>query len=74
MAAAGRHVALHTGDARWVEGSYGPLLLTEDLTDEAVVFGAGGLGGPLGGTGLGVHVLDERLRTYAVETLELTTP
>jgi muconate cycloisomerase len=54
LSAAGRHVATRCPGGRWFEGSYGTLLLEEDLGDATVR--AGGVGAALTGPGLGVDV------------------
>jgi len=73
LSAVGRHFAAYLGDARFVEGSYGTLLLTEDLSQTSLRFGHRGKGTLLKGPGLGVDVLEERLDGYAVGRVELNT-
>ena len=70
LSAAGRHFAAHLGDARFVEGSYGTLLLTEDLARSSLRFGHRGTGALLKGTGLGVSILEERVERYAISRIE----
>ncbi|MBD89589.1 MAG: enolase [Deltaproteobacteria bacterium] len=72
LSAVGRHFAAHLGDARFVEGSYGTLLLTEDLSRTSLRFGHQGKGTLLKGPGLGVDILEERLEGYAVGRLEFS--
>jgi len=67
LAAAGRHLALHLGDLRFVEGSFGSLLLGQDIASPSIKFGFGGWGGALTGPGLGVDVLPERLSALATQ-------
>ena len=69
LSAAGR--ALSAGTAKVVcnEGSFGTLLLMEDLCTDAVRFGFRGIAPILRGYGLGVHVRLDRLEKYAVETI-----
>jgi L-alanine-DL-glutamate epimerase-like enolase superfamily enzyme len=65
LSAAGRHVAAHLSGVEFVEGSYGTLLLTEDVGRESINFGHGGRAPVLRGVGLGVRVRDEILEKYA---------
>ena len=61
LSAAGRHLAAHLPEVAFVEGSYGTLLLTEDVSADAVRFGHRGEAPVLSGAGLGVRVLEDRL-------------
>jgi muconate cycloisomerase len=70
LSAAGRHLAAHLDDVAWVEGSFGTLLLREDVGRSKVQFGHGGLAPILRGPGLGVEVDEEVLRRHAVAVLE----
>lgn len=65
LAAAGRHLALHLADLRFVEGSFGSLLLGQDIASPSIKFGFGGWGAALSGPGLGANVLPERLLALA---------
>lgn len=71
LSAAGRHLAACLEDVAFVEGSYGTLLLTEDVSADGVRFGHRGEAPILTGPGLGVRVLEERLRKYAHAAVEL---
>ncbi|MBI2467989.1 MAG: enolase [Candidatus Rokubacteria bacterium] len=71
LSAAGRHLAAHLPEVAFVEGSYGALLLTEDVAAEGVRFGHRGEAALLTGPGLGVRVLTDRLRRYARQVVEL---
>ena len=55
LSAAGRHLAAAPPELTFVEGSFGTLLLTEDVTVESVRFGhkgeAGLLSGPASASG-----------------------
>jgi muconate cycloisomerase len=66
LSAAGRHLAAAVDALAFAEGSFGTLLLTEDVSAEAVRFGHRGEAPLLTGPGLGVRVLEDRLRKYAV--------
>lgn len=71
LSAAGRHLAAALPEISFVEGSFGTLLLTEDVSAESVRFGHRGEAPLLTGPGLGVNVLEERLRRYSQATHEL---
>jgi muconate cycloisomerase len=71
LSAAGRHVAAHLNDAKFVEGSYGALLLEEDIADESVQFGYAGKAPLLKGSGLGIRVREYLLQKYAEKTIEV---
>lgn len=71
LAAAGRHLAAWVPDVVFVEGSYGTLLLAEDVSAEPVRFGRQGRAPVLSGPGLGVDVVEERLRRYSRRVVEL---
>ena len=68
LSAAGRHVAAHLDRVSFVEGSYGSMLLVEDVSVEPVAFGRGGKAPPLRGPGLGVDVRESLLRAHAENT------
>jgi L-alanine-DL-glutamate epimerase-like enolase superfamily enzyme len=71
LSAAGRHVAAHSPDLRFVEGSYGTHLLVEDVAVEDLTFGPGGRAPGLTGTGLGVTVRRDVLESYADNMIEV---
>ncbi|HEY8149159.1 MAG TPA: enolase C-terminal domain-like protein [Vicinamibacteria bacterium] len=71
LSAAGRHLAAHLEQIAFVEGSYGTLLLTEDVSADPVRFGHRGEAPLLSGAGLGARVLEDRLRKYARAVVEL---
>jgi L-Ala-D/L-Glu epimerase / N-acetyl-D-glutamate racemase len=72
LAAAGRHLAAALDDVAFVEGSFGTLLLVEDVATDSVRFGHRGLAPVLTGVGLGIEVVEPRLRHYAHAVHELT--
>ncbi|MDE3257512.1 MAG: enolase [Gemmatimonadota bacterium] len=72
LSAAGRHMAAHLDGVSFVEGSYGNMLLVEDVSEESVAFGQGGTAPLLGGPGLGVDVRDDVLRAHAESTTTLS--
>ena len=71
LSAAGRHVAAYLTDVDFLEGSYGTLLLKEDVGRDSVNFGHGGRAPVLRGLGLGVKVREEILDKYAVTKVRL---
>jgi L-Ala-D/L-Glu epimerase len=71
LAAAGRHLAAGLEAVAHVEGSYGTLLLVEDVSDDGLRFGHGGEAPLLTGPGWGVGVRVDRLRRHAVTVVEL---
>ncbi|HET7699075.1 MAG TPA: enolase C-terminal domain-like protein [Vicinamibacterales bacterium] len=64
LAAAGRQLALMT-EPGTTEGSFGDLLLSEDITDPSVRFGRNGAATRLPGAGLGVAVVASRVARHA---------
>ena len=73
LSAAGRHLAAALPAVAFVEGSYGTLLLAEDVSVETLRFGHRGEAPLLSGPGLGIRVVEERLRRRAVAVRELTS-
>jgi muconate cycloisomerase len=71
LSAAGRHLAAHLEGLAFAEGSYGSLLLAEDIGRDSLAFGHAGRGALLRGPGLGVEVREESLRKYAAEIIDL---
>jgi len=71
LSAAGRHVAAHLNNLRFVEGSYGKLLLAEDITRDNIQFGHGGEAPVLIGDGLGINVQEDCLKRYAKEVITI---
>jgi muconate cycloisomerase len=71
LSAAGRHLAATLPEVSFVEGSYGSLLLSEDVSADEIRFGHGGEARLLTRPGLGVRVLEARLRKYARRVVEL---
>jgi muconate cycloisomerase len=72
LSAAGRHLAAHLHDLRFLEGSYGTLLLSADITRNSLRFGFGGKAQLIRGAGLGVRVLDERISDFSIVSVALT--
>ena len=57
---------------RWCEGSYGQLLLEEDITEPDVTICPGGMAPALEADGMGVTPVPERLRRYEHERLTVS--
>ncbi len=60
LSAVGRHLAAFLHDAHFLEGSFGTLLLKEDISKQSVRFGFGGRAPLMQGIGFGIEV-DERV-------------
>lgn len=71
LSAAGRHLAAYLKDLRFVEGSYSTHLLTEDISEEEIVFGSGGRADILTGAGFGITVQEELLDKYAEDKISV---
>lgn len=72
LSAAGRHLAAWLPTVKAVEGSYGKLLLSQDVGRSPVQFGHRGQAPLLTKPGLGVTVQDEILANYAQRAIALT--
>ncbi len=72
LSAAGRHLAAHLDDVKFIEGSFGTLLLEEDIASESVQFGYAGNAPLLKGPGLGIQVRQDLLEKYAEKTINIT--
>lgn len=70
LSAAGRQFATRCSPI-WCEGSYGGLLLEEDITDPDVTVGPGGFAPALTAPGLGVDLLLERVEARRVDSFNL---
>lgn len=70
LSAAGRQFATRC-EPLWCEGSYGALLLEEDITDPDITLGPGGFAPALVEPGLGVAVDEQRVSKRTVQTLKL---
>jgi len=71
LSAAGRHLAASMRKVDFIEGSYGTMLLAEDVTADPIRFGHRGEAPVLTGAGLGVRVIEDRIRKYAAEVVRL---
>jgi muconate cycloisomerase len=70
LSAAGRHFASRR-KLLYLEGSYSNYLLEQDIVDEALDFGPGGIAQPLAGFGLGVKVNQDTLHRLALRHQEI---
>ena len=73
LSAAGRHLAAHLPNLKWIEGSYGTHLLKEDVATENLDFGGGGKAPLLTEKGLGISVNENTFKKYA-ETMKVRVP
>lgn len=73
LSAAGRHLAAWLPEVVFVEGSYGTLLLSEDVSRTSIHFGHRGQAKVLTRPGLGVDIKDAVLEKYAHQTINLVT-
>ncbi|HAH48718.1 MAG TPA: hypothetical protein DCM07_28545 [Planctomycetaceae bacterium] len=71
LSAAGRHFAAAVCEIAFLEGSFDRYLLTENIINEEISFGRGGLAPALSGPGLGITVNEERLRLQTRKQLQL---
>lgn len=69
LSAVGRCLAMHLSDWKFIEGSFGNLLLKEDISKENVRFGWGGKAKTLTGKGLGIEICEKRVKKYATQII-----
>ncbi len=67
LSAAGRQFAVGSTGLRFLEGSFGSMLLSKDIGREGVTIKAGGLAPALMGTGLGIGIDEARLASLVEE-------
>ena len=70
LSAAGRQFAM-SHKLRYLEGSYSNYILKEDIVNEPLEFGPGGIAQPLIGPGLGIKVNEEALERLTVMREEM---
>lgn len=70
LSAVGRHIAAYLDQLDFVEGSFGTMLLKEDISEERIDFGQGGSAPVLRGVGFGIHIREECLKQYAVQVIK----
>ncbi len=66
LSAAGWHFAKLSSNIIFSEGSYGRLLLKEDITKEDMTIKRGGVISPVNGPGLGVNIREDILDRYTI--------
>lgn len=71
LSAVGRHLAAAIPQVRFVEGSFGTHLLTEDVSEEDIRFGYGGKAPVLTGPGYGITVQERILVKNAIRIMQL---
>jgi L-Ala-D/L-Glu epimerase len=71
LTAAGRHLAAHLPEIAYVEGSFGTLLLSEDISVEDLAFGYQGVAPILSQPGLGITIREEALERFTVRKIEV---
>ncbi len=72
LSAAGRHIATRCRSIKWCEGSYGRLLLKQDIARPGMTIGFGGWAGALNRPGLGVEPIRKRIDQYKVDSIEIS--
>ena len=71
LSAAGRHLAAAVPNLAFAEGSFGTLLLSDDLARDAVRFGYRGEARLLSGPGFGARIVMEHVRKWSARTIEV---
>jgi muconate cycloisomerase len=71
LSSAGRHVAAHLKELRFIEGSYGTHLLIEDIAEKGITFGHRGIAPVITGNGLGISVLENVLAKHASKIISI---
>jgi len=72
LSAAGRHLAAYIPDLLYVEGSYGTLILKEDVAEESLSFGRAGFAELISGDGMGITVCEEVLGKHSTKIVDIT--
>ena len=68
LSAAGRHIATRCESLKWLEGSYGKLLLEHDIAKPNMTIGFGGWARCLERAGLGVEPIKKRMGEYMIDS------
>ncbi len=71
LSAAGRHIATRCRAIKWFEGSYGRLLLKQDIAKQDTTIGFGGWAKSLNQPGLGVEPIQKYINKYKVDLVEI---
>ncbi len=74
LSAAGRILSLLSKDAVYHDGSYDSFLLKENITQNHIIFGKGGIAGPLEGPGLGVEISKPQLDRLCEKVTRIALP
>lgn len=74
LSAAGRVLSLLSKDAVYHDGSYDAFLLKENITQNHVMFGKGGIAGSLEGPGLGVEISKPQLERLCNKVTRIALP
>jgi L-alanine-DL-glutamate epimerase-like enolase superfamily enzyme len=67
LSAAGRHIAARCESLKWLEGSYGKLLLEHDIAKPGMTIGYGGWARCPERPGLGVEPIKKRMGEYTID-------
>jgi len=70
LSSVGRHIAAYLDSIDFVEGSFGTMLLKEDIAEESINFGQKGVASVLNGVGFGIKICDQYLEKYAVKKIK----
>lgn len=71
LSAAGRHIATRCRFIKWLEGSYGKLLLKQDIARPDMTIGFGGRAKCVNRPGLGVQPVKKRIEKYQADSIEI---
>ena len=71
LSAAGRHLATRCDSIKWFEGSYGNILLKQDITKPGMTIGFGGWARALSKPGLGIEPIESVIAKYKTDTIEI---
>jgi muconate cycloisomerase len=72
LSAAGRHIATRCESLKWLEGSYGTLLLKHDIAKPGMTIGFGGWARSLERPGLGVEPIQKRIREHTIDSIAIS--
>jgi muconate cycloisomerase len=69
LSAAGRHIATRCESLKWLEGSYGKLLLEHDIAKPNMTIKYGGWARCMDHPGLGVEPIQKRINEYTIDSV-----
>jgi muconate cycloisomerase len=72
LSAAGRHIATRCRSVKWLEGSYGSLLLKHDIAKPSMTIGFGGWARSLDRPGVGVEPIQKRIDEYMIDSTAIS--